>query len=208
MIPSDLIIVVGRQFGSGGRKLGKALAKKFGLDYYDKEVLSEAARRFGYAPEIFARYDECRPSPLRTFLSNAFGVAETFENSMSNEGIYERQSRVIRQLAEGEKGCVFVGRSADYILRDHPGLISIFLHAPLETRANTLVERGDAPDLEKAKDMARKLDNRRENFYNYFTGGGWGHSDNYHISLDSSALGPDGTMEVIEAFIRNKFSEK
>ncbi|MDE6272463.1 MAG: cytidylate kinase-like family protein [Muribaculaceae bacterium] len=204
MSSSDLIIVVGRQFGSGGRKIGKRLAEEFGLNYYDKEVLSEAARRFGYTPDIFARYDERRPSPLRSFLSNAFGVADSFESSMSSEGIYERQSRVIRQLAE-EGGCVFVGRSADYILREHPGLVSVFLHSPIEKRAEAIVGRGDAPTLEKGIEIARRLDSERENFYNYFAGKGWGRADNYHLSLDSSLLGEKGTFDVIRTFIRNRF---
>lgn len=207
MIPSDLIIVVGRQFGSGGRKIGKALAEHYGLDYYDKEVLSEAAGRFGYHPDIFARYDEKRPSPLRSLLSNAFGVAESYENSMSSESIYQRQSSVIRQLAE-KKGGVFVGRSADYILRDHPNLVSIFLHAPVEHRARAILKRGDASTIEKAKDIAKKLDISRENFYNYFAGKGWGRADNYHLSLNSALLGVDGTLEVIKSFIDNRFADK
>lgn len=206
MAPKDLIIVVGRQFGSGGRKIGKALAEAYGLEYYDKEVLSEAARKFGYHPDIFARYDEKRPSPLRSFFSNAFGVAESYENSMSSESIYERQSRVIRELA-GRNGCVFVGRSADYILRDHPHLVSIFLHAPLEFRGKEIMSRGDAPTLEKGIELAKKLDDKRRGFYNYFTGKPWGHADNYHLSLDSSRLGHDGAMEVIRAFIDNHFKK-
>ncbi len=200
----DIIIVVGRQFGSGGRKIGKRLAEEFGLSYYDKEVLSEAARSFGYTPEIFARYDERRPSPLRSFFSNAFGVADSYETSMSSEGIYERQSRVIRRLAD-QGGCVFVGRSADYILREHPGLVSIFLHAPIEKRAEAIVRRGDAPTLEKGMDLARRLDSERENFYNYFAGKGWGRADNYHLSLDSSLLGEEASLELIRTFIRNRF---
>lgn len=202
MSSSDLIIVVGRQFGSGGRKIGKALAEEFGLAYYDKEVLSEAARQFGYSPHIFARYDERRPSPLRAFIGNVLGVPDSYEIPMSNEGIYKRQSDVIRQLA-ARGGAVFVGRSADYILRDHPGLISIFLHSPLEKRAEAIVKRGEAATLEKGMEIARRLDSNRQNFYNYFTGRNWGHADNYHLSLDSSSLGFDGVMEVIRTFISN-----
>ncbi|MDE6810816.1 MAG: cytidylate kinase-like family protein [Muribaculaceae bacterium] len=204
MTPSDLIIVVGRQFGSGGRKIGKALAQHYGLEYYDKEVLSEAAGRFGLHPDIFARYDEKRPSPLRSLLSNAFGVAESYENSMSSESIYQRQSYVIRQLAE-KKGCVFVGRSADYILRDHPNLVSIFLHAPLEHRAKAILERGDASTIEKAKEFAHKLDVERENFYNYYAGSGWGRADNYHLTLNSSKMSDEATLDVIKAYIDNRF---
>ena len=118
-LPADLTVVVGRQFGSGGRRIGRRLAARLGLTYYDKEVLSEASQRFGFSQTIFARYDEKRPSAIRSFLSNAFGVPDSYmQNAMSCESIYAAQSRVISELAD-EGGCVFVGGSADYILRHH-----------------------------------------------------------------------------------------
>ncbi|MDE6329562.1 MAG: cytidylate kinase-like family protein [Muribaculaceae bacterium] len=204
-IPSDLIIVVGRQFGSGGRRLGTALAREFGLEYYDKEVLSEAASQFGYTPDVFARYDEKRPSALRSLLSNTFGIAEAYDtSSLSSESIYNIQSQVIRKLAS-RSGCVFVGRSADYILRDHPHLVSIFLHAPVEKRVEAIIKRGDADSLERGEELARRFDRKREDFYNYFTGRAWGRSDNYHLSLDASLLDDDGVVRVIRAFIESRF---
>lgn len=206
MIPEDLVIVVGRQFGSGGRKIGKRLASELGLAYYDKEVLSEAAKQFGYSPEIFARYDERRPSALRSMLSHAFGVSESYypQSTLSSENIYERQSNVIRSLAS-RHGAVFVGRSADYILRDHPHLISIFLHAPEEHRAAAIVKRGDAPDIDKGIETARKYDKMRREFYTYFTGRNWGHSDNYHLSIDSSLFDDDAMSDIIRLFISKRF---
>lgn len=204
-IPSDLIIVVGRQFGSGGRRLGTALAREFGLEYYDKEVLSEAASQFGYTPDVFARYDEKRPSALRSLLSNTFGIAEAYDtSSLSSESIYNIQSQVIRKLAS-RSGCVFVGRSADYILRDHPHLVSIFLHAPVEKRVEAIIKRGDANSPERGEELARRFDRKREDFYNYFTGRAWGRSDNYHLSLDASLLDDDGVVRVIRAFIESRF---
>ena len=204
-LPSDLIIVLGRQFGSGGRYVGKRLAEELNLEYYDKEVLSESARRMGFRQEIFARYDEKRPSALRSFLSNAFG--DTYVNGdLGSETIYGAQSRVIRELAD-KGGCVFVGRSADYILRDRKNLVSIFLHSPIEKRAGVLVERGDADSADKAMEMARKFDRKREDFYNYFTGRNWGHSDNYHLSIDSSLLGKEATVKFIMDYLRYKYEE-
>lgn len=197
-----MIVVVGRQFGSGGRKIGRRLADEFGLAYYDKEVLSEAAQRLGFSQDIFARYDERRPSAIRSLLTNAFGVPDSYvQNPMSSESIYAAQSRVISELAE-EGGCVFVGRSADYILRHHPGMVSIFLHSPVERRASTLVERGDVDTLEHGIEMARKFDRKREEFYNYFTGRHWGQADNYHLSLDTSLLGEEATYEVIKTYLK------
>ncbi|MDE6010412.1 MAG: cytidylate kinase-like family protein [Muribaculaceae bacterium] len=201
-LSSDLIVVVGRQFGSGGRKIGRMLADEFGLAYYDKEVLSEAAQRLGFSQEIFSRYDEKRPSAFRSLLSNTFGVQDSFHQTpMSHEAIYTAQGKVISELAD-EGGCVFVGRSADYILRHRPGLVSIFLHAPVEHRARMLVERGDEPDITHATEHARKIDRNREEFYNYYTGRHWGHADNYHLTLDTSLLGTEGTYSVIRTYIK------
>lgn len=209
MESSKCVIVVGRQFGSGGRKLGHRIASALGLKYYDKEVLSESAKQFGYSPEIFAQYDEKRPSALRSLLSHTFGVADSFytQSSLTSENIYDRQSRVIRALAE-EDGGVFVGRSADYILRDYPRMLSIFLYAPLEWRGEQIMNRGDAPDKEKGMELAKKFDRMREDFYNYFTGRNWGHSDNYHLSIDSSLFDDDELAEIVLNIISKRFGKK
>lgn len=204
---SPVIVVVGRQFGSGGRRLGLRLAKELGLAYYDKEVLTEAAQRRGFSRDIFARHDEKRPSPLRSLISHAFGVADTYQqNPMSCEAIYDAQSRVIEELAE-EGGCVFVGRSADYILRDRPNLASIFLHAPVEHRARILMERGEVPSVEKGIETALRQDRKREEYYNYFTGRKWGHADNYHLSLDTSLLSDDELLAIIRHYVEHRFGE-
>lgn len=206
-IPSDLIIVVGRQFGSGGRVIGKKLAEEFGLEYYDKEMLAKAAEKFGYSQSIFARHDEKRPSALRSLITNAFGVGDSYlQNPMSSEAIYRAQSSVIRELAR-QGGCVFVGRSSDYVLRDFPHLVSIFLSAPIEQRAKLLIDRGDAETPEKAMEIARKYDRNREDYYNYFTGRHWGHSENYHLSLSIDGISTEDAIEVIKAYIGSRFGK-
>ena len=200
-LPADSIVVVGRQFGSGGRKIGRRLAEEFGLAYYDKEMLAEAARRLGFSEHVFARYDERPPSALRSWLSASFGVQDSFHQTpMSSEAIYAAQSRVINELAD-EGGAVFVGRSADYILRHRPHLASIFLHAPAEHRAQVLLERGEVESHEKGLELARKIDRNREDFYNYFTGRRWGHADNYHLTLDTSLLSDDAAYDVVRSWL-------
>lgn len=203
---SNIVIVVGRQFGSGGRKLGRKIADALGLKYYDKEVLSESARQFGYAPEIFAQYDERRPSALRSLLSHSFGVSDSYytQSSLTSENIYDRQSKVIRALAEAGGG-VFVGRSSDYILRDYPKMLSIFLHAPVEWRGEQVAKRGDAANREAGIEMARRFDRMRQDFYNYFTGRNWGHADNYHLSIDSSLFDEDQLAEIIIKVATKRF---
>lgn len=183
----NYIIVIGRQYGAGGRRLGKRLGEILGIPYYDKELLSEAADDFGFAKEIFMKADEKKPSFMRSLLSFNYGSnsAQYTEGTLSDESIYEIQSRVIRKICE--KGpCVIVGRTADYVMRHHPGLISVFVHAPQELRARTVLERKEAASMDEAIDKARKFDRMRERYYNYFTNRKWGAAANYDLTVDSS----------------------
>lgn len=201
---SQSIIVIGREFGSGGRRIGKMLAHKLQSRYYDKELLAEAAQSIGYAPEIFAAHDERKPSPLRTLLQGIYGIADNFhDTSICGESLYRAQSDVIRKICETDS-CVIVGRTADYIMRHHPGLVSVFLHAPAETRARMIVERGEANDIPTAMEMARRRDKERERYYNYYTGGNWGKASNYHLTIDASSLTEDQIVEIIIKYAEGK----
>lgn len=202
--PTNMVIVIGRQFGSGGRRIGKLIAERLGIGYYDKELLSEAAGCLGYAPEIFAAADEKKPSPLRSMLQGVYGIADNFHTtSMSGERLYERQSEVIRRI--GHMGdCVIVGRTADYVLRDNPGTVSVFLHAPIEHRARMIVERKDSVSLDEATELARKHDRNRESYYNYFTGRNWGKASNYHLSVDASVITDSDTADLIISYAKAK----
>lgn len=197
------VIVIGRQFGSGGRRIGKLVAEKLGVAYYDKELLSHAAESLGFSPDIFAAADERRPSTFHTLLQSMYGIADNFHaTTIGGERLYEQQSKVIREIcAKGP--CVIVGRTADYVLRDHPGLVSVFLHAPAQWRAEKIVRRGEAMCCEDAAAMALKFDRKRHDYYNYFTGGRWGHADNYHLCLDSSKLSENAVAEIIINFAQN-----
>ena len=191
------IIVIGRSFGSGGRRIGLEIARRLGIPFYDRELLKRASSEFGYSPEIFARADEKRPSLLKRIVSQSYGIAESYQpDTISIESLYEIQSRVIRGVAE-RSDCVIVGRTADYILRNNPKLISIFIHSPAERRACNIVARGEAPNLEKAEELVRKIDKERESYYNFFTGRNWGVASNYHLSLDSSSLNADTIVEIV-----------
>lgn len=195
------VIVVGRQFGSGGRQIARAIADKLGYNYYDREILSECAARLGFSPDLFTVRDEKRPSALRSLLHFGYGVSDIYNtSSVSSEGIYKAQSEVIRSLAS-EGNCVFVGRTADYVLRDNPNLVSIFLHAPLEHRAKFIISRGDAADEREASELARRMDRNRENYYNYFTGRNWGHASNYHLSVDSSRWDTDMILSALRPLL-------
>ncbi len=198
------VIVIGRQFGSGGRQLARRVAERMGLPYYDREILKEAAKSMGFSPSVFADNDERRPSLFRSLASHLYGVADNYGvTPMSRVEIYRQQGAVIRDIAS-RGGCVIVGRSADYILREHPDLVSVFVHAPLEWRADRIVERGDAQTRKDAQAMAQKIDSQREAFYNYFTPGMWGFAPTYHLSIDASRLTPDEAAELIESYAIKK----
>lgn len=198
----NFVIVIGRQFGCGGRAIGKQIAEAFGAKYYDKELLSQAADELGFSPEIFRQADERRPSMIRSLLHLDYGAASAFYDAgtLSNENLYNAQSEVIRHIADKDN-CVIVGRTADYVLREHPGLVSVFIHAPLHVRAGEILRRGDADTLEHACDMAHKYDKSREGYYNYFTGRHWGNADNYDLSFNSARVDIPSIIRIISALL-------
>lgn len=191
------MIVIGREYGSGGREIARRVAQTLGFGYFDRELLSESSRRYGFSPDLFASRDERRPSALRSLLHFGYGVSDIYNTStLSSEGIYKAQSEVIRSLSE-EGDCVFVGRTADYVLRDHPRMLSVFIHAPLEERVRRLIARGDAADEREAAEVARRMDRNRADYYNYFTGRSWGEASNYDLSIDASRWSPDEVARII-----------
>ena len=196
------IIVIGRQYGGTGRKTGRALAELLGIPYYDREIINKVAASYGYDPDILHRADEKKPSPFRSMLLGKYGVMDMYATSpLSRESLYEAQTNVIRQICQ-EGSCVIVGRTADYIMRDHPGLVSVFIHAPREWRASKLVERGEAADLQDAIVKIKKADSDREGYYNYFSGRKWGAADNYHLTLDASLLDAEDMVTLIADYVR------
>lgn len=206
MEKEKILIVIGRQFGSGGKRIGRLVADMLGVSYYDKELMTEAAQTFGFSPEIFARTDEKKPSPFRSVLHLVLGApqASADPDTLSPENIYGAQSRVIKGLC-GQESCVIVGRSADYVMRDHPHLLSVFLHAPDEVRIRRILERGEVSEPDAALELARKRDTEREGYYNYYTGRRWGVSSNYHLSIDTSMMSDEESARLIADVALRKF---
>lgn len=201
--PSDFVIVIGRQCGSGGRELGKALALHFGIPYYDRRLLSEASRELGMRHDLFERNDEKRPSRLRAWLGSGYGATEQcyLSQTLSDDTIQRMQAEVIERLiAHGP--CVIVGRGADYIGRNAPNLLSIFLHAPLDERVRRVRSREacSASDREIAEMLTRQ-DARRRDYYNDFTGRRWGEADNYHLCIDTSLIDTDAIVGIVERYL-------
>ena len=204
------VITVGRQFGSGGRELGRRLADRLGIAYYDKELLLEAARQSGVNPEFFERSDERFPS----FLSGLFSFALGYHpfnlysggSSISDDSIYKAQSDFIRTLGS-EKSCVIVGRTADYVLRDHPRLVSVFVHAPMEECVKRIMRRGDFESEDKARAHAQKVNRLRAEYYNFYTDRTWGAASSYDLTINTGLLPMDDIVEIIADFAARRFGK-
>lgn len=194
----NYVIVIGRQFGSGGRSIGRMLASRLGIDYYDTELLKKAAESEGINPDIFQYHDEKKPSVMKALLQGLYGIPDNFHTvPLSGENMYKVQGKVIRDLCK-KGSCVIVGRSADVILRDHPNLLSVFLHAPMKYRIDKIMHRKEAMTREEAEEMARQYDRHRESYYNYFCGDKkWGIASNYHLSIDTSKVSDETVVEII-----------
>jgi cytidylate kinase len=199
------VINIGRQLGSGGREIGEKLASQFGIAFYDKELIRLASKESGLGKEFFEKADEKESHSfiggllgLRTNISNEVYV----NNYLSNETFFKIQSDVIRDLAE-EKSCLFVGRCADYILRDHPRCINVFITADTDDRVKRVV-RDQQLTEEKAQEVIEKTDKKRSGYYNYFSNKVWGAAASYHLCINSSVLGIDETVAFISRFIEQK----
>ncbi|WP_454891306.1 cytidylate kinase-like family protein [Alloprevotella tannerae] len=161
------VITIGRQLGSGGRRIGHLLAEKLGIKYFDREILTIAAHESGYDEAIFARKDEKKGFISHAWhsLSPIIGAGDYYVNQLSDEKLFKLQSDAIRKAAAKES-CLFIGRAADYVLRDHAQLISIFISADLEERVRCICQRRNMTE-KQARRLLESVDNKRADFYNF-----------------------------------------
>ncbi len=206
MANTKTIVTIGREFGSGGLEIGQKLAERLGVKCYDKEMLGRAAKDSGICQELFETHDE---KPTNSFLYSlvmdtySFGYASgSYMDMPINHKVFLAQFDAIKKIAE-EGSCVMVGRCADYSLEENENLLSIFIHAAKDIRINRIARTQDIT-YTKAKDLVHKTDKQRSSYYNYYTNKRWGDADSYHVSLDSSVLGIDGTVEAILKLIELK----
>ncbi|MDR1532814.1 MAG: cytidylate kinase-like family protein [Clostridiales bacterium] len=196
------IITVGREFGSGGRAVGKLLAAQLGINYYDKDVLAEIAEERGFDPSAFKDYTEV---PRGNLLFNiATGEAPgALEGQREFDKIFQVQSEIIQRVAS-EGSCVIVGRCADYILRGAVNLVSVFVHADYETRKQRLMTLHDIAS-EDVMGVITRSDEQRAAYYAYCTNSDWHGLKNYDLSLDCGNISVDDLARVILEFVRLKF---
>jgi cytidylate kinase len=203
------VINLGRQLGSGGREIGQRLSKRFSIAYYDKELIQLASDESGLCKEFFEKADE---KAQQHILGGMFGtrfpfIGETttsFNSYLSNDSLFKIQSDVIRKLAD-EKSCLFVGRCADYILRDYPKCVNIFVSASRDSRIKRLRSIHNFSEEDAVK-LMEEADKKRSTFYNYYSNKVWGAAATYHLCIDSSVLGIDKTVDFIAAFVKAKLN--
>ena len=200
-----MIINVGRQVGAGGQEIGRMLAEDFDAKFYDRELLNLAAKESGFSEKFFKQNDE-----KKGFLRGLLNVqtphlsgGNLYGSNFSQERLFQFQSDAIRKAAQ-EGSCVFLGRCADYVLRDFDNVVNVFITASMDFRIQ-LVSKVKELDAEHARKLIEHVESRRAQYYNYYTGKKWGAAESYDLCIDASILGLEETEKVIAEFIRKKF---
>ncbi|MDD4715531.1 MAG: cytidylate kinase-like family protein [Oscillospiraceae bacterium] len=201
------IVTIGRQYGSGGREVGRRLAQRLGVPFYDKNLIDLAAKESGIDPKIFEQVDETAASSLLYGLSmgnymmgDAMGGG-SFVTPINDKVFFAEADRIVKAAQEGP--CVIVGRCADYILRKRGDVLPAFIYASLQDRIDRAVREYGA-DPVRAKDAVHKTDKRRANFYNYYSSFSrkWGDLEHYSIALSTSAMNLDMAARLLELLVR------
>ena len=198
------LITISREYGSGGRLIGRMVAEKMGIPFYDKELIDMAVEHSGLSREIIEAAELRAKNSLVYSFASAMAVGEGFNAQpiSVNEKLFMAQSNVIRQIGETDEG-VIIGRCADYILRDIPSVTNIFICAEMEDRIERCIHSyGDDPDTVKQK--IKDYDKARANYYNYHTSQKWGYYMNYNMSINSSYIQDEKIADLIVEFMKNR----
>ena len=202
-----LIICIGRQMGSGGKEVAELLGKRLGVQVFDHELLVEAARESGISPELFEKADECESTSLFGGIFSIHGsISEylTGGSCIDNDKLFEIQSETICNIAQSES-CIIVGRCAEYVLRDHPAMLSVFLTADHADRVQRIM-RGENLEHDAAVEFIEKNDKKRRSYHDYYATTRWGEASSYDLCINLSRLGVDGTVELLKQYIEKRFA--
>lgn len=189
------IITISREFGSGGRSIGKLVAEKLGYKFYDSEIVNEVAKRSGFSPEFIEEYGEYATARSSLLFTLATANQSGMQALSMHDRLYIEQTKIIEELAQAGN-CVIVGRCADYILRDRKDCLHVFIHADMESRAKRIVERYGESDKAPMKRLTEK-DQKRKVYYRNYTGRTWGQAQNYDLCLNSGVLGIINCADII-----------
>ena len=198
------IITITRQYGSGGHDIGKLLAQKLDIPFYDKELISLAAKESGVSPEVFAQADEKRSNSLLYSLSTGLYTYGNGYSTMGdlpmNDRLYILQHKIIKEKAEKET-FVVVGRCADYILKEYDNVVKVFVYADIDARTRRAVERQDI-EPSRARQAVAKADKNRANHYSFYSGQKWGAPENYDLCINSTRLSAEQAADIVIEYIK------
>lgn len=192
------VITIGRQYGSGGRFIAQELAKELNIPFYDNELLAKAAVDSGLDQDIVKSYDEKKDGVFAGFIPSLYGYDMTM-----GQKVFLAQFEAIKKIADSGS-CIIVGRCADYVLRDRPNVVHVFITANMEDCIKRCVKYYGIEE-KKAEDLIKKTDKKRASYYNFYTDRKWGRADNYDLTINS-AVGIKETCEVIKTFVSKKLN--
>ena len=195
------IITISREFGSGGRTIGKKLAAKLGYQFYDSDIVAKVAETSGYHPDFIEKHGEYASSGssiMFSFSSN--GSLTTGHNSMYDD-IFIAQQKVILDIAK-EGNVVIVGRCADYILRNHESVFNVFIYSDFKARAKRIMEEYGEVEGKSIEKRLKESDQKRKTYYKTYTGQEWGKTQNYDLTLNSSSFGIDKCVDIIYELVK------
>ena len=201
------VITIGRQLGSGGKEMAEMLARELGVSVYDKALLQAAACESGIDASLFEQADENESTSLfGSFFSIHGSISEYFAGGscIDNDRLFEIQSEAIRNIAQGES-CIIVGRCAEYVLRDHPAMLSVFITADHNDRVERIM-RTEGLEREAAVEFIEKNDKKRRSYHDYYATTHWGEARSYDLCVNVSRLGIAATVDFLKQYILKRFS--
>ncbi len=200
------VITIARSYGSGGRKMGRLLAKELGYEYYDREILRIASDESGISEELFDQADEKQRLPLFRIAREAYTgevIPPDSDDFISNENLFRYQAKIIRELAS-TRNCVIVGRCANFILRGRDNVLNVFVTAPVVDCVRRVMET-DGLNLEEAEKKIKKIDKRRADYFKYFTGRQWHDAALYDLCLNTGHMSEQKCVDIVRAYMEARF---
>ena len=200
------VITIARSYGSGGRKMGRLLAKELGYEYYDREILRIASDESGISEELFRQADEKQRIPLFRIAREVYTgevIPPDSDDFISNENLFRYQAKIIRELA-ATRNCVIVGRCANFILRGRDNVLNVFVTAPVVDCVRRVMET-DGLNLEEAEKKIKKIDKRRADYFKYFTGRQWQDAALYDLCLNTGHLSDQNCVDIVRAYMDARF---
>lgn len=193
------VITISREYGSGGRFIGRMLADELSIPFYDNEIITLAAKESGYSEKVFEKAEQISTHSLLYSLS-MFGSAEGIYGLPLSDKVYLVQSEIIKKCAE-EGPCVIVGRCSDYVLRERDNVINFFIHSNMEYKIKRAVKFYGINEI-KAQSIIEQKDKKRATYYNYYTSQRWGNIENYNMSINSDTIGVENAVKLLANYVR------